>query len=139
MDNSSDCTGSSDHPGSPDGTSFPTTGDPAPALLPEGIAPAVPGYAVGRELGRGSTAGVWLVTDELTKHPFALKCFVPGKGAHASAEEQGLAGTEAAVRREIRILSALEHQHLVKAHSVVRLGGAADGGLGLVMDYAAGG
>lgn len=45
------------------------------------------------------------------------------------------------MRREVRILSGLEHEHLIKARAVVRLrhgsGGAA--GLALVLDYAPGG
>ncbi len=45
------------------------------------------------------------------------------------------------MRREVRILSALEHDHLVRAHAVVRLQAheAASGGLGLALDYAPGG
>lgn len=95
--------------------------------------PALPGYAVGRCLGRGGSATVWLVSDELTGQDFALKCFLPDAG------QPDTAGAEESVRREIRILSVLEHQHLIRAHDVVRLTGAADGSLGLVMDYASGG
>ncbi|WP_346959034.1 serine/threonine-protein kinase [uncultured Arthrobacter sp.] len=106
--------------------------DPAPV-------PEVAGYDVGRLLGRGGTAGVWLATDRMTRCDVALKCFVgppgqapPGPGRAADAEES--------VRREVLILSALDHEHLVKAHAVLRVGYANGGvGLGLVLDYAAGG
>ncbi|MFF1385397.1 protein kinase [Arthrobacter sp. NPDC058288] len=107
-----------------------------------GAAPEVPGYQVERELGRGASASVWLVREELTFREFAVKCFAPPEHLARSAPGTGAYGREDpehAVRRELRILSALDHDHLVKAHQVVRLGGAADGGLGLVMDYAAGG
>jgi hypothetical protein len=104
---------------------------------PPGAAPEVPGYVVGRELGRGGSASVWLVREERTLREFAVKCF------DAPVADAGVPGTgrdgEDNVRRELRILSVLDHDHLVKAHDVVRLRGAADGSLGLVMDYAAGG
>ena len=41
-------------------------------------APEVPGYDVGRLLGRGGTAAVWLVTERSTGRKFALKCFDSG-------------------------------------------------------------
>lgn len=96
-------------------------------------APEVPGYDVGRPLGRGGNATVWLVTEHATGRDYALKCFAPGdrRGPEDRDTEEGM-------RREVRILSALDHDHLVKAHTVVRLRGA-DAGLGLVLDYAAGG
>jgi serine/threonine protein kinase len=105
-------------------------------------APEVPGYEVGRELGRGGSSRVWLVREELTLREFALKCFeplenLPQPGSGDPARERS--DTERAVRREVGILSALDHDNLVKAHHVVRLRGEAGGGLGLVMDYAAGG
>lgn len=114
------------------------------ARQPDGIAPEVPGYVVGRELGRGGSASVWLVSEELTSREFAVKCFEPARIGPQPSDDGGAPGrgsqhTEDAIRRELRILSILDHDHLVKAHDVVRLRGAADGGLGLVMDYAAGG
>jgi hypothetical protein len=36
-------------------------------------------------------------------------------------------------------MSVLDHEHLVKAHGVVRTGGALDGSFGILLDYAAGG
>lgn len=115
---------------------------PAGGQLAAGTVPEVPGYVVGRELGRGGSASVWLVTEELTHRDFAVKCFVARTQSaqlrDGTPQPEG-PGTEDAVRREVRILSALNHQHLVTAHHVVRLGGAADGSLGVIMDYAAGG
>jgi eukaryotic-like serine/threonine-protein kinase len=111
-----------------------------------GAVPEVPGYDVGRCLGSGGSATVWLVTERQTGGEYALKCFPAGDGP-----DRGDA--EAAIRREVRILSVLDHEHLVRAHSVLRLrgrqvrrsdhdedGGADRGGtVGLIMDYAAGG
>lgn len=110
----------------------------------DGTVPEVPGYEVVRELGRGGSASVWLVRDEQTLREFAVKCFDAAESRSSSADDGGVPGREArftadAVRRELRILSALDHGHLVRAHDVVGLRGGAGGGLGLVMDYAAGG
>jgi hypothetical protein len=44
--------------------------------------------------------------------------------------------TEEGIRREIRILSVLDHPHLVKAHSAVTVEDGAEGTTGLIMDYA---
>ena len=97
--------------------------------------PQVSGYAVGRLLGTGSSAAVWLATEQRTGRDFALKCFrAPGERARS-----GEAMTEHAVRREIRILSVLEHEHLIRSHDAVRLAGGPEGGTGLLMDYAPGG
>ncbi|MEV5051111.1 serine/threonine-protein kinase [Arthrobacter sp. LAR12-1-1.1] len=107
-------------------------------------APEVPGYDVGRLLGRGGTAAVWLVTERSTGREFALKCF--DSGAEAAEDAGGTADREAeeAMRREVRILSALDHDHLLRAHTVLRLHGPRSGpdekeALGLVLDYAPGG
>ncbi|WP_411376183.1 serine/threonine-protein kinase [Arthrobacter sp. MPF02] len=97
-------------------------------------APAVSGYNVGRLLGEGGTASVWLAEEQRTGRKVALKCFRGGPGgAHGS---EGL--EDEAIRREIRILSVLNHEHLVKAHQAVRYEGGT-GGAALVMDYASGG
>ncbi|SFU08522.1 protein kinase [Arthrobacter sp. ov118] len=116
-------------------------GGRAPAV--HGPAPVVDGYDVGRCLGRGGSASVWLVTERSTRRDFALKCF-EAAGA-APAEGIAIREAEAAMRREVRILSVLEHNHLIRAHAVVRLqrrgGGDGDdgGGLGVALDYAPGG
>lgn len=109
--------------------------DPAPA-------PEVSGYDVGRLLGRGGSAAVWLATDQVTRRDVALKCFnAVGPAGEPQRERRRAVDAEEAVRREVRILSALDHEHLVKAHAVVRVAYGTSGGpgLGLVLDYAAGG
>lgn len=100
-----------------------------------GAAPQVPGYDVGRLLGRGGSATVWLVTEQSTGREFALKCF----DADRAAPEESEAGD--VMRREVRILSALAHSHLLRVHAVVRLPVHDSGGcgLGLALDYAPGG
>ncbi|GAP56509.1 serine/threonine-protein kinase kin-29, partial [Arthrobacter sp. Hiyo6] len=101
--------------------------------------PDLPGYIVGRELGKGSRSTVWLATERTTRRDVAIKCFDPFVPARLSVSSPGPPDDdpEAAIRREARILSMMRHQHLVKAHDVVRIGGADGGRLGLVMDYAA--
>lgn len=94
--------------------------------------PEVPGYAVGRLLGQGSTSRVWLVTDDRTGRDFALKCFRPA--AEQSACGAGM--TEEGIRREIRILAGLDHPHLVRFHDVVGPGSGTRDKAALVMDYA---
>ena len=111
---------------------------------PRGPAPApeVPGYDVGRLLGRGGTASVWLATERVTRRDVALKCLhAAGPPEEQRRERRRAVDAEEVVRREVRILSALDHEHLVKAHAVVRVGYGAGGGSGLalVLDYAAGG
>ncbi len=106
-----------------------------------GPAPEVSGYDVGRLLGRGGTAAVWLATDRASGRDVALKCFAPARPRRAVAGDRPPpGGAEDAVRREVRILSALDHEHLVKAQAVVRVRHRTGGdGLGLVLDYAPGG
>lgn len=98
-------------------------------------APHVPGYTLGRLLGRGGSAAVWLATEQRTQRSFALKCFRSGV---AWADGSGCLAEET-VRREIRILSVLDHEHLVKARHAVRYEGHGEEGTALVMDYASGG
>jgi len=102
--------------------------------------PEVEGYRVGRMLGRGSSAVVWLATEQSSGGSMALKCFDRGPSGAAGGTEPG-AETEEAVRREVRILSVVEHGHLVGVRDVVRFRAGDDGGTGLalVLDYAPGG
>ncbi|MET3719753.1 MULTISPECIES: protein kinase [unclassified Arthrobacter] len=113
-------------------------------------APDVPGFLVGRVLGRGGSSTVWLVTDERSGRDFALKCLGVKHGRSAHGIDVGLpdAAAEEDIRREIQILSVLDHQHLIRAHDAVRFtpkqgaagsGEAGDGGIGLLLDYAPGG
>jgi serine/threonine protein kinase len=112
-------------------------------------APVVPGFLVGRVLGRGGSSTVWLVTEERSGRDFALKCLgvKHGRRAHTGDARLSGAAAEEDIRREIRILSVLDHQHLIKAHDAVRFAptpapGSSDaggGGVGLLLDYAPGG
>ncbi|MFE4835079.1 protein kinase [Arthrobacter sp. NPDC056691] len=116
-----------------------------------GAAPAVAGYSVCRRLGRGGSADVWLVSQDTTGVKLALKCFGrPGSGESGSGEAGSGESSNAAdahpamareedVRRELLVMSVLDHEHLVKAYGVVETDEPAGGGFGLLMDYAAGG
>src|SRR4051812_18227512 len=107
--------------------------------IPEVPAPEVPGYAVGRLLGRGGTAAVWLVTERATGRQFALKCLHPGTDAAQDCGGAGIREAEESIRREVRILSVLDHDHLLRVHAVLRLGSPRSmpepgESLGLVLD-----
>ena len=112
-------------------------------------APLIPGYEPVRELGRGASASVWLATGKDQSRQVAVKCFTGGTGGTVGTGGTGAAGPASGtvpdaeamsgLEREVRILSRLQHEHLLRLHGVVRLGGAFDGMPGLVMDYAAGG
>ncbi|GAC1496238.1 MAG: hypothetical protein NVS2B15_18610 [Pseudarthrobacter sp.] len=111
-------------------------------------APEVPGFLVGRMLGRGGSSTVWLVTEEKTGREFALKCLGTGARPGGGASPVSEAAEEEDIRREVRILSVLDHQHLIKAHDALRFarqpveGGAGEtrgSGIGLLLDYAPGG
>lgn len=111
----------------------PREGRPSRAAEPPGpVIPVIPGYVPVRELGRGASATVWLATEQRWGHRFAVKCL----GREAAA---GPSGPTSSVLREVRLLSRLDHEHLVKVHGVVELGESFDGGFGVVMDYAPGG
>ncbi|XTR52103.1 serine/threonine-protein kinase [Pseudarthrobacter sp. So.54] len=100
--------------------------------FPRSSAPVVPGYDVGRCLGRGGTAAVWLATERSTGREYALKCFTASDGPDGGSAEDS-------ARREVRVLSLLDHAHLVRAYGVVPVAGGTGGNLALTMDYAAGG
>ncbi|WP_445154618.1 serine/threonine-protein kinase [Arthrobacter sp. Hor0625] len=102
--------------------------------------PEVDGFDVGRLLGRGGAAAVWLATEHVTRRDVALKCFAPpGDTAPGDVGDQATGDAGEAVRRELGILSALEHEHLIKARDVVRVRYGTGGGRALILDYAAGG
>ncbi|MEW1820759.1 serine/threonine-protein kinase [Arthrobacter sp. NPDC080031] len=95
--------------------------------------PVIPDFVPVRELGRGGSAAVWLATEQRSGNNFAVKCL----GRSPATADPGEA--KSAVLREVRLLSGLDHEHIIKVHGVVELAGSFDGGLGVVMDYAPGG
>ncbi|TVU59945.1 serine/threonine protein kinase [Paenarthrobacter nitroguajacolicus] len=99
------------------------------------VLPLIPGYATSRQLGRGSSSTVWLVTRDKDGARFAVKCF-------GAREPDGPALQRTVldeVTRELRLLSGLRHEHLVRVHELLQVGGTPGASYGLVMDYAAGG
>lgn len=103
--------------------------------------PNVPGYDVGRLLGRGGSADVWLAREQRSGREYALKCFRSGGGGTRDGDSTAVTDAPLAeedIRREIRILSVLDHQHLIRPHDAVRTA-APCSGTALTMDYAAGG
>lgn len=95
--------------------------------------PVIPGFVLVRELGRGGSATVWLATERRSGSSFAVKCFA------RKPETEDPDKAKSSMLREVRLLSRLDHEHLVKVRGVVQLAGPFDGSLGLVMDYAPGG
>ncbi|MGO4857765.1 serine/threonine-protein kinase [Arthrobacter sp. 2MCAF14] len=93
----------------------------------------IPGFVPVRELGRGGSATVWLATEQRSRSNFAVKCL----GRRPATVDPGEA--RSSVLREVRLLSRLDHEHLVNVHGVVELAGSFDGGLGVVRDNAPGG
>jgi serine/threonine-protein kinase len=77
-------------------------------------------YVVTEEIGRGGMGGIYLAHDELLGRDVAIKV----SNAIGSAE------AEARLRREARVLAALEHPGIVPVHDAGRL---ADGRLFYVM------
>ncbi|WP_457971829.1 protein kinase domain-containing protein [Arthrobacter sp. D1-17] len=117
-----------------------------PDTDPAGRKPKVPGYHARRRLGVGGSAVVWLVEEEATGRQLALKCFgplFPPQQARSHLSRPGGSGAgvypEEDIRRELLIMSVLDHGHLVKAHEVVTVGDGPDSALGILMDYAPGG
>ncbi|MFE4198830.1 protein kinase [Paenarthrobacter sp. NPDC056912] len=92
---------------------------------PAAPVPAIPGYTTSRQLGQGGSSTVWLAARDRDGAKFAVKC--------VRAEMMD------SVRREAGLLSGIKHEHLVRIHDVVQVGDAAEGTLGIVMDFAAGG
>ncbi|MBX9625058.1 MAG: serine/threonine protein kinase, partial [Gemmataceae bacterium] len=102
--------------------------DPTP--LPGGLAgpqPAVPGYDVVRELGRGGAGVVYLARHLGLRRPVALK--VVGGGRFAGPEER------ARFRREAEAAARLRHPHIVTVYDV----GEQDGCPYLALEYVPGG
>src|SRR5262245_8951460 len=112
-------------------TELSQSGDAA-ATLPQVSAydvkpPAVPGYDIERELGRGGMGVVYLARQTELNRYVALKMILAG--LHASAPERQRFGIEA------RAAAQLQHPNIVQIHDV----GEADGRPFLALEYVAGG
>ncbi|GAA3278186.1 serine/threonine-protein kinase [Paenarthrobacter aurescens] len=105
------------------------------------VAPRVPGYSISRPLGHGSSATVWLATRDRDGVRFAIKCArtQPVVGGSAGAEQARTDVARTDVAREMRLLSGLQHKHLIGIHDVLPVDGGPEGTVGIVMDYASGG
>ncbi|WP_284979566.1 serine/threonine-protein kinase [Arthrobacter sp. fls2-241-R2A-200] len=107
-----------------------------------GAAPILPGYSVSRRLGQGGQSSVWLATRDRDRFPFAVK--YSRAGTH-DPDSAGNAGDLDAVLGEARLLSRVQHDHLVRIHDVLEINDDLEPGprpgtaLAVVMDYAAGG
>ena len=76
--------------------------------------PAVPGYEVLREIGRGAMGRVYLARrEELGGRPVALKVLAPGTASPSS---------RARFLNEARALAKLDHPHIVRVLDVLGLG-----------------
>ncbi len=87
--------------------------------------PAVPGYDLLYELGRGSMGVVWLARDTGLDRLVALKLIAAGGDPRLGAR----------LLREGRAIAQLRHPHIVAVHAL----GEADGAAFLAMDFLAGG
>jgi serine/threonine protein kinase len=72
----------------------------------EGPPPEVPGYRVGRLLGRGGMGAVYLAEREADARPVALKVML----SQVEVDEM----SRAAFHREIEVTRALDHPHIVR-------------------------
>ncbi len=93
-----------------------TMGHPRPPMAPlSGDAIEVPGYVIEGELGRGGMGVVYKATNVLMNRSEVLK--VVNKSlldGHSGSAERFL--------REIQAAARLDHENVVKAHSVLRVG-----------------
>ncbi|WP_288027070.1 protein kinase [Arthrobacter sp.] len=104
----------------------------------QGQAPVLDGFDAVRRLGGGAQAEVWLVRPVDGGAPLAAKCFAAA-GEDLSGPAAATRHNETEITQEWRILAHFDHEHLLRMHGLVRLGGPWQGGSALLMDYAAGG
>ncbi len=83
-------------------------------------------YEVGRTLGRGGMASVYLARDQALGRPVAVKVLSEGLGDDATSRQRFL--------REARMAARLSHPNVVKVFDA----GEADGKLYIVMEYVPG-
>lgn len=92
---------------------MPVPSQPSGALpkthLPPSEWPQIPGYRILRELGHGGMGAVYCARDENMQRLVAIKVI---KGHFATPELLHR------FNREIRLLAGVEHQHIMKVHSV---------------------
>lgn len=85
----------------------PTHSDAVQAVTPHGTAvPAIRGYRILHELGRGGYGVVHLALHDTTSQLVALKTMVPQNNVDEGARQE--------FRREFRCLRALRHPHIVR-------------------------
>lgn len=90
-----------------------------------GLPPAIPGYELQYELGRGSMGVVWLARDVALDRLVALKLILPGADPRLAAR----------LVREGRAVGQLRHRHIVAVHARGQSGATSY----LAMDFLAGG
>jgi len=91
---------------------------------PDGLRQALAGrYRLGRAIGRGGMATVWLAHDLRHDRPVALKVLHPGLAPTLGLER---------FQREIRLAARLQHPHIL---TVLDSGAAPDGLLWFTMPY----
>jgi len=79
---------------------------PPTAVLSSSVFPAIPGYLIVREIGRGGMGVVYLATRQADGQRVAVKTLLPATAASAQAMQRFL--------REAEILKELDHPHIVR-------------------------
>jgi hypothetical protein len=92
-----------------------TVAGPGPPPAARRPPPAVPGYAILGELGRGAMGVVYLARQALLNRPCALKMILAGAHADEVASVRFLAEAEAVAR--------LQHPNVVQIHHIGEAGG----------------
>ena len=104
----------------------PAKATPRPPGVTAEFLPALPGYVLEGELGRGGMGVVYRATRAADGRPVAVKVIRPAEGTPHREAQRFL--------REARIMTALEHRNIVRCFDC----GEADGRLFLAMELATG-